>query len=108
MMARPVVDFPQPDSPTSPRVSPLSTSKLMPETAFTRKPGVAERELDDELLDREQRVAVGSEVGGAGAGHSGLRRRRSWQPESTSAAACSASVARLRARASAPSGDPTG
>src|SRR5687768_10804701 len=33
--ARPVVDLPQPDSPTSPRVSPRRTVKLMPSTAFT-------------------------------------------------------------------------
>ncbi len=34
-MARPVVDLPQPDSPTSPRVSPLRKAKLMPATACT-------------------------------------------------------------------------
>ncbi len=34
-MQRPVVDFPQPDSPTSPSVSPRSTEKLTPETAWT-------------------------------------------------------------------------
>ena len=34
-MARPVVDLPQPDSPTSPRVSPLRKEKLMPATACT-------------------------------------------------------------------------
>ena len=38
MMARPVVDLPQPDSPTRPRVSPGSTSKLMPDTAWTFSP----------------------------------------------------------------------
>ncbi len=31
--ARPVVDLPQPLSPTRPRVSPFSTEKLMPSTA---------------------------------------------------------------------------
>src|SRR5258707_11440849 len=35
-MQRPVVDLPQPDSPTSPRVSPASSSKLTPLTACTR------------------------------------------------------------------------
>ncbi len=35
MMARPVVDFPQPDSPTSPSVSPSSMAKLTPATACT-------------------------------------------------------------------------
>ena len=34
-MQRPVVDFPQPDSPTSPSVSPRCTEKLTPETAWT-------------------------------------------------------------------------
>ncbi len=38
MMALPVVDFPQPDSPTRPRVSPSFTSRLMFETACTFKP----------------------------------------------------------------------
>ena len=38
MMARPVVDFPQPDSPTSPSVSPSITSSEIPETAFTLRP----------------------------------------------------------------------
>ena len=38
MMARPVVDLPQPDSPTRPMVSPGSTSRLMPETALTLSP----------------------------------------------------------------------
>ena len=32
---RPVVDLPQPDSPTSARVSPGATSKLTPSTART-------------------------------------------------------------------------
>ena len=34
-MARPVVDLPQPDSPTRPRVSPRKTSKVRPSTART-------------------------------------------------------------------------
>src|SRR6478752_2438347 len=38
MIARPVVLFPQPLSPTSPSVSPRSTSKLIPVTALTFKP----------------------------------------------------------------------
>ena len=33
--ARPVVDLPQPLSPTRPRVSPFSTAKLTPSTAYT-------------------------------------------------------------------------
>src|SRR6185503_10122243 len=35
-IARPSVDLPQPDSPTSPNVSPLRISRLTPSTAFTR------------------------------------------------------------------------
>src|SRR5437867_6926756 len=34
-MARPVVDFPHPDSPTRPSVSPFSTKKSIPSTART-------------------------------------------------------------------------
>ena len=34
MMVRPAVDFPQPDSPTSPSVSPGIKSKLIPATAW--------------------------------------------------------------------------
>src|SRR5215470_3329642 len=34
-MVRPKVDLPQPDSPTTPRVSPSSTLRLTPSTAFT-------------------------------------------------------------------------
>src|SRR6266571_9222546 len=33
--ARPMVDFPQPDSPTSPTVSPALTSRSRPSTAWT-------------------------------------------------------------------------
>jgi hypothetical protein len=35
-MHRPVVDLPQPDSPTSPSVSPALISNEMPSTAWTR------------------------------------------------------------------------
>ena len=38
MIALPVVDLPQPDSPTSPRVSPLCRSKLTLDTADTLRP----------------------------------------------------------------------
>ena len=34
-MQRAIVDLPQPDSPTTPSVSPLLTLKLTPSTAFT-------------------------------------------------------------------------
>ena len=67
MIARPVVDLPQPDSPTRPRVSPSRTSRLMPETAWT---DAGRRvELDDEVLDPQQDVVGVAEVGGAGTGH---------------------------------------
>ncbi len=33
MIARPAVDLPQPDSPTTPKVSPGATVKLIPDTA---------------------------------------------------------------------------
>ena len=36
--ARPVVDLPHPDSPTSPSVSPGAMSRLTPDTAWTRSP----------------------------------------------------------------------
>jgi hypothetical protein len=35
MMQRAIVDLPQPDSPTTPSVSPFLTLKVMPSTAFT-------------------------------------------------------------------------
>jgi hypothetical protein len=35
MMHRAIVDLPQPDSPTTPRVSPRLTVKVTPSTAFT-------------------------------------------------------------------------
>ncbi len=34
-MLKPVTDFPHPDSPTSPKISPLRTPKVMPFTART-------------------------------------------------------------------------
>ena len=73
MIARPVVDLPQPDSPTRPSVSPRTTSKLTPDTAWTVRPA-AGGELDDEVLDPAgRRVGVVAEVGLAG----GRRRVRS-------------------------------
>ena len=58
-MARPVVDLPQPDSPTRPSVSPSSTSKLTSDTAWTLRPPPG-GELDDEVLDRSRTSSVGS------------------------------------------------
>src|SRR5438132_11620057 len=45
VMSRPRVDFPQPDSPTRPRVSPVWISKLTPSTALTEAPRPAGKYL---------------------------------------------------------------
>ena len=75
--------------------------------------GVAERELDDELLDAQEGVGGVAEVGGAGAGHLCLRRRRRRRAAGAAASAqlaarSPASAAWFRASASAPSGCPPG
>ena len=59
MSARPVVLLPQPDSPTSPSVSPLRISKETPSTAFTvptcgLEDARPDREVDLEVLDLEE------------------------------------------------------
>ncbi len=58
--SRPVVDLPQPDSPTSASVSPASTSKLTPSTACTIPARTAEeaapdRKVLDQRVDAQQR-----------------------------------------------------
>ena len=68
MIARPVVDFPHPDSPTSPSVSPSSRSRLMPDTACTRLPPPAWNSTTRSST-RSSASSVGSQVRGAGAGH---------------------------------------
>ena len=45
MMVRERVDFPQPDSPTRPRISPRSMSRLMPSTALTTLPPWEKRDF---------------------------------------------------------------
>ena len=65
MMARPVVDLPQPDSPTRPSVSPFE------DVEADARHGVhlaapASGELDDEVLDAQQHVVGRTQVGGAG------------------------------------------
>ncbi len=70
MIARPVVLLPQPLSPTSPSVSPRSTSKLIPVTALTFKPGAPDGELDDEVLHAQHHVRGVAQVRLAGPGHS--------------------------------------
>ena len=58
---RPVVDLPQPDSPTRPSVSPARTSKETSQTAWTSTHVVADElptpngEVLYEVLDLEQR-----------------------------------------------------
>ena len=55
MIARPAVDLPQPDSPTTPKVSPGATVKLIPDTGVNGLP-LADVEFDDQVLDRQGRV----------------------------------------------------
>ncbi len=105
-MALPVVDLPQPDSPTSPSVSPRATSKLIPLTALMVlvPPGV---ELDHEVVDLQEHVLGRTQVCGSGSSH---------QTDSSSVArslpiAASAggySLAMLVSNAAWPSGVPTG
>ena len=67
MIARPVVDLPQPDSPTMPSVSPREHVEADPRH---RPDGAAatDRELDDQVFDAQDVVAV-AQVGVARAGH---------------------------------------
>ena len=60
-MQRPVVDLPQPDSPTRPSVSPGAMSKLTPSTACTTsalraEQAAADREVLDQVLDAQERL----------------------------------------------------
>ena len=63
MIVRPSVVFPQPDSPTTPSVSPRMTVRSTPSTArtwptvFLKHPGL-DRELLDEMLDPEDLVRI--------------------------------------------------
>ena len=69
MIARPVVDLPQPDSPTSPSVSPRRTSRLMPDTALTTRPVRPTGNSTTRSSTRSSDVVGVAEVGLAGAGH---------------------------------------
>ena len=65
MIVRPSVVLPQPDSPTTPSVSPRRRSRSTPSTALHLADGVLEdarldREVLDEPLDAEQLVLVGA------------------------------------------------
>ena len=64
-MALPVVDLPQPDSPTMPTVSRAIRSKLTSETAWTTPRGAGV--LDDEVLDVEHGAVA--EVSGTATRH---------------------------------------
>ena len=60
-MQRPVVDLPEPDSPTSPSVSPGAMSKLTLSTACTSaalraEESAADREVLGQVLDAQQRL----------------------------------------------------
>ena len=60
MIALPVVDLPQPDSPTSPSVSPSQHVEADVRDRVDLQPGAPDRELDDEVLDAQQRLVVGA------------------------------------------------
>ena len=113
MIARPVVLLPHPDSPTSPRVSPRRTSRLMPDTALTTRAGATDGELDHEILDPQQDVVgVGAEVGLAGARHQPASSLVTLVRSSASAAstpgAAAGALTPSSTRFSWYSGDPTG
>ena len=76
MIALPVVDLPQPDSPTSPSVSPGFTSRLTFGDGVDLQPGAADGELDDEILDAQQRLLGRAEMCGTGTGHQADHRGR--------------------------------
>ena len=101
-MARPVVDLPQPDSPTSPSVSPWTMSRLTSVTACTVAAPTGE--LDDEVLDAQQRLVRGPEVRRAAAGHR-LGHHLAGQGERLGGGLAGGHVALER---SLPSGVPTG
>ena len=105
MIVRPSVVFPQPDSPTTPSVSPGFTESVTPSTARTcptvrLKTARPDREVLDEVVDAKQVVPV---------------RRRRWAPRVSGAAVSVSLISRPRprserARSRAPrrSGRPTG
>ena len=55
MIALPVVDLPQPDSPTRPSVSPAHHVEADVRDRVHLQAGAPDRELDDEVLDAQQR-----------------------------------------------------
>src|ERR1700730_4392391 len=83
MMALPKVDFPQPDSPTSPTVSPASRSKLTSSTARTvpRALWYSTQRLSTDSSDMKRQLLFGGKTGG------GLVRQQWRQDRTLSAAA---------------------
>ena len=92
-IARPVVLLPQPDSPTSPRVSPRRSSNETPSTARTsptwrsRMHALGDREPDLEVLDPEQRASPSARSGAARSPRHGPASRRRRPAERQAAAA---------------------
>ncbi len=68
MISRAVVDLPQPDSPTMPSTSPLSTVKLTSSTARTTPPRAEQPAAEPKCLLKalhlEQRLLRAADVGG--------------------------------------------
>ena len=59
MIALPVVDLPQPDSPTRPSVSPVQDVEADVGDGVDLQARATDRELDDEVLDPQQRLVGG-------------------------------------------------
>ena len=93
MSARPVVDLPQPDSPTRPSVSPSLDVEAHVRHGVDLQPGRTDRELDDEVLGAQQHVVRGAQVRRAASGH-GVRAPEEWWARSRRGTA--AAVAPLR------------
>ena len=113
MTARPVVDLPQPDSPTSPRVSPSHHVEADARDRVDSRPVLPSGNSTTRLLDAQQRLARVAQMGGAASGHQasspaagggrgGRARCRRCRGRRGAAAA------RLRASASCPRACPRG
>ena len=71
---RPVVDLPEPDSPTRPSVSPRAMSKSTRRTACRRRAGWPTRRFSAKVLVRSRTATIGSASGAASAsGPQGLQ-----------------------------------
>src|SRR3954469_15573392 len=89
------VDFPQPDSPTMPRVSPLRTLKETPSTAWTDLARALHRQILFEVAGDQQRLQRTAAVAGIEYGAVGHRRIHSGYIR-TSIAARNPSLTRLK------------